>query len=59
VLIASGEQLHLHVNTKAAKASVMDLSVRAELEAIRAQHAKLPRPANIGRRIGLNQGAPA
>ena len=59
VLIASGEQLHLHVNTQAAKASVMDVGVRAQLEAIRVQHATLPRPPAIGRHIGLKQGAPA
>ena len=59
ILVTSGEQLHLHVNTQASKASVMDVSVRAQLEAIRAEHAKLPRPAAVGRHIGLNQGAPA
>ncbi|MGA3157692.1 MAG: 3-hydroxyacyl-CoA dehydrogenase NAD-binding domain-containing protein [Steroidobacteraceae bacterium] len=59
LLIASGEQLHLHVDTKAAKASMMDVGVRAQLEAIRAQHATLPRPATVGRHIGLKQGAPA
>jgi carnitine 3-dehydrogenase len=59
VLIASGEQLHLHVNTQAAKASVMDVGVRAQLEAIRVQHATLPRPSAVGRHIGLKQGVPA
>jgi carnitine 3-dehydrogenase len=59
VLIASGEQLHLHVNTQAAKASVMDVGIRAQLEAIRVQHAALPRPSSVGRHIGLKQGAPA
>jgi carnitine 3-dehydrogenase len=50
--IATGEQMHLHVDVAAAKAAPMDPGVRAKLEAIRAAHALLPVPAEVGRHIG-------
>ena len=40
--IASAEQMYLHVDTKAAKASPSDAGVRARLEAIVGGHAALP-----------------
>jgi carnitine 3-dehydrogenase len=55
-LIATAEQLYLHVDTKAAKASPADAKVRAKLEAIRAEHAGLPLPPEAGRSVGQARG---
>ena len=55
-LIATGEQLHLHVDTVAAKAAPIDTGVRAKLDAIRLAQSGLPVPAEAGRRVG--QGRP-
>ena len=51
VLVATGEQLHLHVSTAAAKAVPMEGSVRASLDALRSQQAQLPVPPLAGRAI--------
>ncbi len=51
-LIATGEQLHLHVDSAAAKAAPIDAAVRAKLEAIRHAQSGLPVPAEAGRRVG-------
>jgi carnitine 3-dehydrogenase len=51
-LIATDEQMHLHVDTAAAKATAVDPAVRAKLEAIRNDQADLPRPREAGRAIG-------
>jgi len=56
-LIATGEQMHLHVDMAAGKASVVDAAVRARLTAILEDHARLPRPAEAGRTIGLSYRA--
>ncbi len=53
-LIATGEQMHLHVDTAAGKASAVDPAIRARLDALLAAHAKLPRPAEAGRSVGLS-----
>jgi carnitine 3-dehydrogenase len=59
-LLASGEQLHLHVSTAAAKASAMDAAVRAALEALRTRQGMLPVPSPVSRRIDLlNRAASA
>jgi carnitine 3-dehydrogenase len=50
--IATGEQMHLHVDTGIAKASPMDSKVHAKLESIRSAHAALDRPREAGRSIG-------
>ena len=53
-LIATAEQMYLHVDTKAGKAAQAapaDPAVRARLEAIRGEHAGLPQPAEAGRPI--------
>src|SRR5271155_1362757 len=55
-LIATDEQLYLHVDTKAAKASPTDAKVRAKLEAIRAEHTGLPSPPEAGRSVGQARG---
>ncbi len=51
-LIATGEQMHLHVDTGAAKAAPMDAAVRGKLESLRAKHADLPVPAEAGKPVG-------
>ena len=51
-LIATAEQLHLHVNTVRVKAAAVDSGVRAKLEAIRQDHARLLRPHEAGRSVG-------
>jgi carnitine 3-dehydrogenase len=50
--IATGEQMHLHVDTRAAKAAPMSAALRARLDQLRTAHALLPRPAEAGRHIG-------
>ena len=50
--IATGEQMHLHVDSRAAKAAPTDAAVRAKLERIARAHAELPVPPAAGRRIG-------
>jgi carnitine 3-dehydrogenase len=51
-LVASAEQLYLHVNRAAGKASSMDGAVRAKLEKILAAHASIAEPA---RRLSLSR----
>lgn len=51
-LIATGEQMHLHVDVQAAKAASMGAAVSAKLERIRAAQAGLPVPAAARRRVG-------
>jgi carnitine 3-dehydrogenase len=51
-VIATGEQMYLHVDTAAAKASTMDRGVHAKLESIRKAQAGLARPREAGRSIG-------
>ena len=51
-LIATAEQMYLHVDTKAAKAAPADPKVRAKLESIRSDHSGLPRPPEAGRPVG-------
>ncbi len=50
--IATGEQMHLHVDNRASKAAPMSEALRARLDKLHAAHAKLPRPAEAGRHIG-------
>jgi carnitine 3-dehydrogenase len=51
-LIATGEQLHLHVDTVAAKAVPMDPALRAKLDELRQAHAQLPAPEEAGKPVG-------
>jgi carnitine 3-dehydrogenase len=55
VLIATEEQMHLHVDTVRAKASAVDPAIRVKLEAIQKSHAGLPRPPEAGRSVGQAQ----
>lgn len=52
-LVATGEQMYLHVDTNAGKAAPMDSAVRAKLQKIRATQAGLAPPAQQGRRVGM------
>jgi carnitine 3-dehydrogenase len=54
-LIATAEQMYLHVDTKASKAAPADPLVRAKLEAIHKDHAALPPPADAGRAVGARR----
>ena len=51
-LIATGEQLHLHVDTAAAKAAPMDKALQANLDWLREAHAQLPMPEEAGKPVG-------
>ena len=53
VLVATGEQMYLHVDTKAGKATSMDPSVREKLGKIQAGQSGLAPPAQAGRHIGM------
>jgi carnitine 3-dehydrogenase len=53
--IATAEQMYLHVDTAAAKASPADAKIRVKLESIRGGHAGLPLPPEAGRSVGRSQ----
>jgi carnitine 3-dehydrogenase len=53
VIVATCEQIYLHVNTTAAKASALDPQVHSRLEAIRSAHARLAVPDQKGRFVGM------
>jgi carnitine 3-dehydrogenase len=55
-VVATGEQIYLHVNTAAGKAAAMDTQVHSKLDAIRAAHARLPAPEQKGRHVGMPRG---
>jgi carnitine 3-dehydrogenase len=55
-LVATGEQMYLHVDSSAGKAAPLDAAVRAKLEKIRASQAGLAPPAQQGRRVGMEMG---
>jgi carnitine 3-dehydrogenase len=48
-LIATGEQMHLHVDTKASKAAPVGAALRGKLDALRQAHAKYPAPIEAGK----------
>jgi carnitine 3-dehydrogenase len=52
VLIATGEQMHVHVDTAAAKGASMDPTLYAKLELLRQAHAALPVPEEAGKPVG-------
>jgi carnitine 3-dehydrogenase len=54
-LVASGEQLYLHVNSAAAKAAPMDRAVHAKLEQIRVAHASIAGAAMADRHLRLSK----
>jgi carnitine 3-dehydrogenase len=51
-LVATAEQLYVHVSAPPGKASLMDGSVRARLASLQAAHAHLPLPPEAGRLVG-------
>jgi carnitine 3-dehydrogenase len=51
-MIATGEQMHLHVDTVGAKAISMDPQLHAKLEPLRRAHATLPVPDEAGKPVG-------
>jgi len=54
-LLATTEQMLLHVDMNAEKAAPIDPAVYAALQAVAAAHAGLERPAEAGRRIGIKR----
>jgi carnitine 3-dehydrogenase len=52
VRLATAEQLYLHVDSAAGKASAMDPGVRSRLAALQAAQARLPPPPEAGRLAG-------
>jgi carnitine 3-dehydrogenase len=55
-VVATGEQMYVHVATADAKASPVDATVRAKLAVLQAAHARLPAPKQKGRSVGLPKG---
>lgn len=55
-LLATAEQMHLHVDTARQKAAPIDAAVKARLDQLLALHRSLPAPAEAGRRVGLRAG---
>jgi len=53
VIVATGEQIYLHVDAVLGKVSQLDPLVHSRLEAVRAAHAKLPAPEQKGRYVGM------
>jgi len=51
-LVATAEQMHLSVDTVAAKAAPMDAAVLAKLAAVHQSHAVLPTPGDAGHAVG-------
>jgi acyl-CoA thioester hydrolase len=57
VLLADAEQLLVHVDTEAGRSTDLPTYLLERLDAIAAAHADLPRPAFIGRPIGIRHQA--
>lgn len=51
-LIATGEQMHLYVDTGAGKATVMPAPIRGKLDSLRQAHVLLPVPTEVGKAVG-------
>lgn len=54
-LIATTEQMLLHVDSNAAKASPIQFGVMNALTAVYQAHRKLPKPKQVGRQMQINQ----
>jgi carnitine 3-dehydrogenase len=54
-LLATAEQMLLHVDTRARRAAPAEAAVLARAEAVAARHAELERPARAGRGIGVSR----
>ncbi len=55
VLVATAEQMYLHVDTQAGKAAAMQASMRDKLERLRASQASLAPPAQAGRHVAMSR----
>jgi carnitine 3-dehydrogenase len=51
-VVATAEQMFLHVDMKAQKACPADAKVLAKLRPIAEAHARLPKPDSVGRFVG-------
>jgi acyl-CoA thioester hydrolase len=58
VLLASAEQLLVHVDMEAGRSSDLPSRLRERLDAIAVAHADLPRPDVVGRPMGIRRGRP-
>jgi carnitine 3-dehydrogenase len=54
-LIATAEQMHLHVDTQAKRAAPIEPAVLERLRAIAEAHSMLPKPADSGRSIAMTR----
>jgi carnitine 3-dehydrogenase len=54
-LLATGEQLLVHVNMQAGRAAPMPADLLQRLQAIQQAHAALPRPKQAGQAIGIRR----
>jgi len=52
-IVATAEQIYVHVDSSAGKSAPLDAQPHARLEAIRAAHARLPKPEQQGRYVGM------
>ena len=55
VLLATGEQMLVHVDMRSGRSAPMRPEMQAKVQAIRAAHAGLPRPAQAGAPIGIRR----
>lgn len=55
VLLATGEQMLVHVDMAAGRSAPMPPDLFARVEAVRAAHTDLPRPAQAGRNIAIKR----
>jgi carnitine 3-dehydrogenase len=56
-LLATGEQLLIHVSLKTRRACAPGAALLAKAKVIAAQHAKLPPPDGLGRGIGQKRAS--
>lgn len=54
-LLATGEQLLVHVDMAQGRSAAMPADLQQRVQAIRAAHAALPRPAQAGQPIGIRR----
>jgi acyl-CoA thioester hydrolase len=54
-LAATNELMSLHVSDTTRRAAPMEAGVQSRLAEVRSEHAKIPLPSQVGRRIGLHE----
>jgi carnitine 3-dehydrogenase len=54
-LLATGEQMLVHVDMAAGRSAPMPEDLHARVQAVLAAHAELPRPAQAGRNIAIKR----